>query len=95
MRPAPPSLRSTGRVGSRAAQWKTDMFPISMTNPALTAAADGPNRNGIDLGGTKIEVAVLDPAGRFLLRERLPGQALTGPFGEIVANSFVPKVAQS
>ncbi|MGR6805307.1 FMNH2-dependent alkanesulfonate monooxygenase [Sphaerotilus natans] len=29
------------------------------------------------------------------LRERLPGQALTGPFGEIVANSFVPKVAQS
>ena len=48
------------------------MFPISMTNPALTAAADGPNRIGIDLGGTKIEVAVLDPAGRFLLRERLP-----------------------
>jgi alkanesulfonate monooxygenase len=29
------------------------------------------------------------------LRERLPGQALTGPFGEIVANSFVPRVAQS
>lgn len=27
---------------------------------------------GIDLGGTKIEVAVLDAAGRFLLRERRP-----------------------
>jgi len=29
-------------------------------------------RLGIDLGGTKTEVAVLDPDGRFLLRERLP-----------------------
>lgn len=28
-------------------------------------------RIGVDLGGTKIEVAVLDPAGHFLLRERL------------------------
>ena len=27
---------------------------------------------GIDLGGTKIEVAVIDAAGRFLLRERAP-----------------------
>jgi alkanesulfonate monooxygenase len=29
------------------------------------------------------------------LRERLPGKTLTGPFGEIVANSYVPKVSQS
>lgn len=29
------------------------------------------------------------------LRERLAGQTLTGPFGEIVANSYVPKVSQS
>ena len=27
--------------------------------------------------------------------QRLPGQALTGPFGEVVANHFLPKVAQS
>ncbi|MET0507119.1 MAG: ROK family protein [Burkholderiaceae bacterium] len=32
----------------------------------------GDNLVGIDLGGTKIEVAVLDPAGSFLLRERVP-----------------------
>jgi fructokinase len=32
----------------------------------------GDNLVGIDLGGTKIEVAVVDPAGRFLLRERVP-----------------------
>jgi alkanesulfonate monooxygenase len=29
------------------------------------------------------------------LREKLAGQHLTGPFGEIVANSYVPKVSQS
>lgn len=29
------------------------------------------------------------------LREKLPGQALNGPFGEVVANTYVPKVAQS
>jgi alkanesulfonate monooxygenase len=29
------------------------------------------------------------------LRERLQGPPLTGPFGEVVANSFVPKVSQS
>ncbi len=29
------------------------------------------------------------------LRERLPQQTLTGPFGEIVANSFVPQASQS
>ena len=27
---------------------------------------------GVDLGGTKIEIAGLDRAGQFLLRERLP-----------------------
>jgi alkanesulfonate monooxygenase len=29
------------------------------------------------------------------LRERLAGSTLTGPFGEIVANSYVPQAAQS
>lgn len=29
------------------------------------------------------------------LREKLAGTALTGPFGEIVANTYVPKVSQS
>ena len=29
------------------------------------------------------------------VQQKLPGQALTGPFGEIVANSFVPKVSAS
>jgi alkanesulfonate monooxygenase len=29
------------------------------------------------------------------LRERLAGQVLTGPFGEVVANTYVPKVSQS
>ena len=29
------------------------------------------------------------------LRESLPGQALNGPFGEVVANNYVPKVSQS
>jgi alkanesulfonate monooxygenase len=29
------------------------------------------------------------------LQQKLPGRALTGPFGEVVANSFVPKVSQS
>lgn len=41
-------------------------------NPLPNAFADGPHLIGIDLGGTKIEVAVLDAAGRFLLRERVP-----------------------
>lgn len=34
-----------------------------------------PPRIGIDLGGTKIEVAVLGPAGQTLLRERVPTPA--------------------
>ena len=29
------------------------------------------------------------------LRDKLAGQALTGPFGEIVANTYVPRVSQS
>jgi alkanesulfonate monooxygenase len=29
------------------------------------------------------------------LRERLPGQALNGPFGEVVANHYAPRAAQS
>jgi alkanesulfonate monooxygenase len=29
------------------------------------------------------------------LRERLPQQHLTGPFGEIVANHYVPRASQS
>ena len=29
------------------------------------------------------------------VQNKLPGRALTGPFGEIVANSFVPRVSQS
>jgi len=29
------------------------------------------------------------------LRERLPGQALNGPFGEVVANHYVPRASQS
>jgi alkanesulfonate monooxygenase len=29
------------------------------------------------------------------LRQTLPGQALNGPFGEVVANSYLPRVAQS
>jgi alkanesulfonate monooxygenase len=29
------------------------------------------------------------------LRDKLPGQRLSGPFGEVVANHFVPKVSQS
>ena len=29
------------------------------------------------------------------VQKKLPGRALTGPFGEIVANSFVPRVSQS
>lgn len=29
------------------------------------------------------------------LRQKLPGQALSGPFGEVVANSYLPRVAQS
>ena len=41
-------------------------------NPLPNAFADGPHLIGIDLGGTKIEVAVLDAAGRLLLRERVP-----------------------
>ena len=29
------------------------------------------------------------------LREKLPGQTLTGPFGEVVGNQYVPKASQS
>jgi len=29
------------------------------------------------------------------LQEKLPGQALNGPFGEVVANNYLPKVSQS
>lgn len=29
------------------------------------------------------------------LQQKLPGQALTGPFGEVVANTYIPRVAQS
>lgn len=29
------------------------------------------------------------------LQQKLPGQALTGPFGEVVANTYVPRAAQS
>lgn len=29
------------------------------------------------------------------LREKLPGRALNGPFGEVVANNFVPRASQS
>lgn len=29
------------------------------------------------------------------VREKLPGQALSGPFGEVVANSYLPRVSQS
>lgn len=29
------------------------------------------------------------------LQQKLPGRALTGPFGEVVANTYVPKVSQS
>lgn len=46
-----------------------------MTAPVTAPVAGdtgGQRLIGIDLGGTKIEVAVLDAAGRFLLRERSP-----------------------
>ena len=33
----------------------------------------GQHRVGIDLGGTKIEIIVLDPDGRQVLRNRMPG----------------------
>ena len=35
-------------------------------------------RLGIDLGGTKIECAVLEPNGRVLVRERIPTEAEKG-----------------
>ena len=35
-------------------------------------------RLGIDLGGTKIECAILDPSGRVLIRERVPTEAEKG-----------------
>lgn len=44
-------------------------------NKAHQASAVSPEpklRLGVDLGGTKVEVAVLDEAGEFLFRERLP-----------------------
>lgn len=40
--------------------------------PLPNGPAGSPHLIGIDLGGTKIEVAVLDAAGQFLLRERVP-----------------------
>ncbi len=36
------------------------------------------HRLGIDLGGTKIECAILDPEGRVLLRQRIPTEAEKG-----------------
>ncbi|MEW6467265.1 MAG: ROK family protein, partial [Pseudomonadota bacterium] len=47
---------------------------------------------GLDLGGTKIEVAVLDAQGRFLLRERRPTPqgdyaATLRVMGELVAQA--------
>lgn len=38
-------------------------------------SSNGRARIGIDLGGTKIEVVVMDPAGEALLRERVPTPA--------------------
>ena len=35
-------------------------------------------RLGIDLGGTKIECAILDPNGRVLARQRVPTEAEKG-----------------
>jgi hypothetical protein len=29
------------------------------------------------------------------LRQKLPGQVLNGPFGEVVANEYLPRVSQS
>jgi alkanesulfonate monooxygenase len=29
------------------------------------------------------------------LRNKLPGQTLTGPFGEVIGNNFVPQASQS
>ena len=29
------------------------------------------------------------------LRDKLPGTALNGPFGEVVANNYLPRVSQS
>src|SRR5215813_13841042 len=39
-------------------------------------------RIGIDLGGTKIEIAVLGPQGRLILRERVP--APTGDYAATI-----------
>jgi alkanesulfonate monooxygenase len=38
---------------------------------------------------------LLPPALRQNLQNKLPGQALNGPFGEIVANTYAPRVSQS
>ena len=38
---------------------------------------------------------LLPRALRENLQDKLPGQVLTGPFGETVANVFVPRAAQS
>ena len=46
-------------------------------------------RLGIDLGGTKIECAILDPNGRVLARQRVPTEAEKGVahiFGKIKKN---------
>ena len=54
------SVPSSGRCAERS------------MNPLPNDPTGAPHLIGIDLGGTKIEVAVLDAAGRFLLRERVP-----------------------
>ena len=36
------------------------------------------HRLGIDLGGTKIECAMLDPNGRVIVRQRVPTEAEKG-----------------
>ena len=38
-----------------------------------------PFRMGIDLGGTKIEAAILNPQNEVLFRERIPTEAHLGP----------------
>ena len=53
-------------------------------------------RLGIDLGGTKIECAILDPSGRVLIRERVPTEAEKG-LAHILGNikKIIDKVTTS
>ena len=53
-------------------------------------------RLGIDLGGTKIECAILDPSGRVLVRERVPTEAEKG-LAHILGNikKIIDKVTTS